>query len=528
MNSCKAYRFIILILLVFSSCQKNGSSEEARQKISVCLKNDPSSLDPRIGVDSSSESVLRTLFTGLTFTDKDNKTALALAESYDLSPDRKTYTFLLKDTKWSDGSPLTARDFEETWKGLLDPKFQAPNCNLFYYIKNARAVKCGEMPVEAVGIRALDDRTLQVELEHPHASFLDMLANTTFYPIHARMRQNPADPSSLVSCGPFQLKSYQFQNEIVVAKNPFYFDAANTKLDEIHYFIIKDERTAYLLFEKGEVDFLGTVLGGIAPDLEPYLAKQPLWRHIPIAGASWIAFNPKAYPLHNKKIRKALAFVIDRKSIAENILQNSAEPALSLIPKIQKKERWHPYFPDAAIAQAQQLFAEGLAEENLTLETFPVLKLTFAAQESNQKTMLALQAQWKKYLGIKVDLQVFDFPTLLQKMMNKEFQIGRIAWRVQYDDPGNLLELFQHEEYPHNHAGWKNEEFNTLLLAAKEAPSEEQRWACLEKAEALLMEDMVICPICHHESCSIQKPYLKDVVASHLNTTDFRWAHIEK
>ncbi len=522
--------FPLLLSSLFVACASpdKNKTKEPPQKISTCLHVEPPSLDPRMGVDVVSEAVLRMLFTGLTFSDKNNQTTLALADHYELSPDRKKYTFYLKKAFWSDGSPLTAYDFEETWKTLLKPSFPAPNVNLFYLIKNAEAVKKGELPIEKVGIRAADETTLEIELENPHATFLDVLTNSTFYPIPKGMRETPLDMNHYVGCGPFKLKNYVLQNEITLEKNPLYFAANETKLDELRFYIIKDERTSQLLFDKQEIDWLSSTLAGMPLDMQGDLIKKSQLLRFPAASTSWIIFNFNKPPLNNVNIRKALTLAVNRQSIIENILNGTAVAARSLIPRVQKKERWHPYFPDASQEEARVLFKKGLEEEGLTLKTFPSIKLAYNQTEVWKRTMQVLQATWAEAFGIHVELECVDFATLLQKLSRMDFDISRFGWRVQYDDPANFLEIFRFGAHTYNQSGWKNEKFEELLTKASQAGSDKERWDYLEEAEQIFFEYMPLCPLFHMDTSTTQQSYVKDIVISPLSTSDFRWAYIKK
>ena len=229
-----------LLLMGFFGCNSPVDKNSCKQELRACLKSDPVNMDPRIGVDSASEGVLRLLYTGLVYTDHDDQTALSLAESYDVSDDYRVYTFHLKKTFWSDGSPLTAKDFEESWKGMLHAKFLSFNSNLVHLIKNAKAAMMEKISCDEVGVKALDDLTLRVELETPHTTFIDVLTNGIFYPVHSSIRnQKTPDYSNYIGCGPFQLKKYVFNDIVIVEKNPYYWDANVVKLEKIKFYISK-------------------------------------------------------------------------------------------------------------------------------------------------------------------------------------------------------------------------------------------------------------------------------------------------
>jgi oligopeptide transport system substrate-binding protein len=484
-------------------------------------------MDPRVGVDSVSDAVIRMLFDGLAYMGRSGKTELALAESYEVSSDYQTYTFYLKEAQWSDGTPLTAHDFEATWKGMLDPDAVAPNSNLLYLIKNGRAAKKGDVSVDAVGVHAVSDRELLIELEQPHTTFLDALTNCAFYPLPPKMRESKTvNYNNYVSCGPFKLKEYLFQNKIIISKNPHYWNEEIVQLDEVHFYIVRDEATSLLMFKKGEVDWLGSTLGGLGMDALPELRQKGLLSIVPVAGTNWLEFNTEKFPFTNRHIRRALAMAIDRKEIVENLFHNEYEMALSQIPKIQKQELWHPFFKDNDREEAKKSFAQGLEELHIAKKDFPVVTILYNNSDMWHKMMQAIQHQWSEVLGIDVRIQSIDWGTYLGRLWKKDFEVARFGWRVQYNDPSNLLEVYKYKDFLNNHTGWENPEFINYIDQASRC-LERSRWAFLDSAEKILMEEMPIIPICHSFFLYIQKEYVKDVYVSSLNTADFRWAHIE-
>lgn len=528
-------RYVYALLLSFtllSSCYiftaKEKSPTTPQQILRTSLKMDPISMDPRVGVDTVSDGIIRMLFDGLTYMDQDGSTQLALAESYEISEDQLVYTFRLKETLWSDGSPLTAYDFEGAWKSVVDPKTLAPNANLLYLVKNGRLVKLGELPVDALGVRADDDKTLIVELEHPQASFLDALSNCAFYPLPQKMRVSPLNYEDYVSCGPFQLKKYQLQNKIEIVKNPYYWNSSQVKLDEVHFYIVKDEATALLMFEKGEIDWMGSLLSGFTVDAIPSLKRSGKLTVVPVAGTNWLAFNTVKFPYTNVHIRKALALAINRQLIVDNISHGQYKEALSFVPGVQKKELWHPYFSDNDPEAAKKFFAQGLQELGLTHEQFPVVTLIYNNVDIWHKMMQAVQQQWQEVLGIKVRLESMDGGAYFSRLWKRDFEVARFGWRIQYNDPGNILEVYKYKDFINNHTSWENPQFISCLDQASRSILLKTRWAFLEAAEKILIDEMPAVPLCHNSFMYVQKEYVKGVFVSSIMTADFRWASIER
>jgi|GEM_PF-4683266 oligopeptide transport system substrate-binding protein len=232
------------LILLLSGCSQQDSHHFRQQELHTCLKSDPSTLDPRLNPDTVSEAVLKLLFTGLVDFDRNHEVRLALAEAYQISPDYKTYTFFLKKSFWSDGSPLTAEHFER---------------------KSGR-------------VKALDARTLVIELDEPDPNLLNTLAQKPLYPIPKNVRKNP---SERMGCGPFKIQSYTFQNQLVLERNPHYWDASSVRLEKIYFYIIKENFTALTMFDQGELDWVGAPLTELTADTIAALKKSVVLKMTP-------------------------------------------------------------------------------------------------------------------------------------------------------------------------------------------------------------------------------------------------------
>ncbi len=474
-----------------------------------------------------SQSVVRMLFAGLAYLDQNLVPKLDLASSYQVSDDHKTYTFFLKSCNWSDGSPITAQDFEETWKTALTPAFSSANTNLFYFIKNAKKAYLGTISIDQVGIHALDDKTLVVELEKPNPHFLNILINSVFSPVHQSMRYDRVDLKHLISSGPFVLKKYLLQNQIVLVKNPHYWDADKIRLQELDYFIIKDQGTALLMFEKGEIDWLGDPLFKISPDAIPDLKAKGLLHVTEGAGTQWLFFNTNKFPYNNTNIRKALSYAIDRQKILHDVLHyDNAAPPLGLVPKILKKEKWHPWFIDNDIKHAKESFAKGLKEMGITAEQFPVITINFATNALWSKVIQAIQQMWVENLGVRVKNEGTDAAIFVRAFSTQEFDIARMGWVMQYDDAVNLLDIFKYKNIPPNYTGWENPEYIRHAEALNNC-TEAEKWAHIESAEKIFFDEMPSVPVMDTIVLYLEQPYVKGIRVNHLFQVDFRWASIE-
>jgi len=237
-------------------CQNHKSTSIKSRYLNVSFQSEVRSLDPRIGIDYPSAFAIKMLFEGLMQVDMDGQIKPAIAKSYKVSPDGKTYTFSIRPSRWSNGEEITAFDFEYSWKKVIDPDGETLGVHNFYPIKNVRKILREKLPIDAAGIKALDAKTLVVELEHPTPYFVEITATPSYFPVNSRLdRKDPnwvnKGGEGFVSNGPFMLERHRLEDEIVVKKNPLYWDAKNVKLPGIKIAIIKDSSTQLQLFEKG-------------------------------------------------------------------------------------------------------------------------------------------------------------------------------------------------------------------------------------------------------------------------------------
>ena len=242
--------FVLLLLL--AACQK-PTPPACKQQLNLNIPSDPATFDPRKGGDVISSMFHFLLYDGLVRLTADGQIQNALAEKIEISEDRITYTFTLRSANWSNGKPILARDFEHSWKAILDPAFPAANAHLLYPIKNAEQIKKGLLPASELGLHAVDEKTLVVELDHPTPYFLEVIAFCVFYPVQSDLDPNWEDQvdSTILSSGPFLLKEWKRNNQIILVKNPHYHSAEVIQLPTIHVSMVDSEMTALQMFEKG-------------------------------------------------------------------------------------------------------------------------------------------------------------------------------------------------------------------------------------------------------------------------------------
>jgi len=514
----------VALSLCLTGCTKKGKDYLPKnQELRLSIHGEPPTLDPRKATDTVSLSVLKMCFEGLMRTDPSGEPTLAMAEKVTLSPDQKQYIFILKEAYWSNGSPVTAYDFEKTWKTELDPAFPCEAVNDLYIIKNAKAAKRQLCSLDEVGVKALDERTLQIDLDHPVPYFLSAVTGIPFLAVPSQAGKTD---SRFPSNGPFLIKEHRVHDRISLVKNPTYWDKDNVKLEKVDLLLIEDEATQLSLFENGDLDWAGEPFASLPIDAIPTLKQKEGFQNYQIAGTYYYVFNTKELPFTNANIRKAFALAIHRQPIVSNITQAGQTPAMSLVPPaLWKKER--SFFKDHDVAEAKRLFALGLKELGITAEEFPKITLTYNTLSAHHKIAQAIQEQWHETLGVQVQLENKEWKVFLDELRHHKFQIARMGGLANFKDPITFLDFYRYLSSTGNHSQWTNVKFSELLEEADKTTDTQQRTALLESAEKIFMEEMPIAPIYFYRGSYLKKNYVKGIVVNELNDPDLKWAYVD-
>lgn len=519
----------IIIGLLFSSCEKSSKEyRPTKQELRMNIRSEPLSLDPRKPNDATSLNFLKMCFDGLTRIGLDGKVHLSIAENIEISQDQKKYTIFLKETCWADGKPVTANDFETSWKTMLDPLFPCEAVTDLFVLKNARAAKMHKCSPDEIGVKALDKRTLCIELTHPIPSFLSMLSTHCFYaaPSHIVSSHpewaNKKNPY-YIGNGPFYLKEWRASNFILLEKNPLYWDSEHVKLERIYLFLIEDESTELSMYHNDELDWAGSPLSNLPfdalsflPDIHTYL----------MAGTYYYNLNTKDPLLKNVNIRRALALAVNRKQIIDNITQSGQIAATSFIPP-SLIDRRVDYFVDSDTQLAREYFQKGCTELGIEPDAFPILSLSYNTMSSHHKIAQAIQEQWRDTLGIKVRLENKEWKVYLDEQRRHQFQIARMGGIANNYDPISFLDRFRYLSSDENFSQWTHPEFTELLEKADQTIDSEERMRYLLSAESIFIEEMPVIPIFFYTGSYLKKSYVKNVYLSELADVDFKWAYLE-
>lgn len=477
---------------MLSACSTTHVSGITENKdLWTCINKEPVSLDPRKGNDVVASQIHFMLFEGLVRVNPDMTISLGQAESYEISPDKKTYVFHLRDACWSDKSPVTSYDFEASWKSILDPCFPSPDAYLLYCIKNARLAKMRHISKEYIGIQSIDAKTLVIELEYPVPYFLHIAASSVLLPINAKKDQEDIKWSShlqnFISNGPFQLKRWALNEQVVLQKNPHHHRAHEITLDHIIIDILDSEMKAFELYLKGRYDVIGSPFTYFPCDQLDMLKAERIVSFFPVAGTKFLSFNTSRGVLQNTNIRRALAYAISRKTIIERITKFNEKEALNVIPSLLVSDHV-AYFMDGDELTAKECFRKGVQE--LNINQVENISLTYVASELNHILAQELQHIWLRVLGIDIVLKAIDFKMLHAYAQQGEYDIALFVWLADYGDPMSILERFTDKENPRNYPKWENARYDHCLREARAMAASNQYGKKLREAEEILIDEM--------------------------------------
>ena len=503
-------------------CQSPSSSSvssTSASNLKINIGGDPQTLDPRKARDLKSLTLSRMLFEGLVRMDQNERAELALAKSVDLSSDLKKYTFHLRSSEWSNKDKVTAFDFVYAWKKVLSPDFLSDLAFHLYVIKGAKEAKEGKLSLDEIGIYALDEQTLVVELENPTPYFLSLLAIPVFFPVNKAVDEKNScwaqKVATYVCNGPFQLIDWRHQDHLTVAKNGAYWDAPSVQLNRIEFLMVQEE-TELKMFEKGELDWAGSPLGTLPVDALESLKQKYSLQKKEILGTYFVRTNTLKEPFKQPAMRQAFALAVNRRAIVDYILQGNQIPATGLVPpsfRLQKE----PYFQDADILRAKQLFSHDPSSE---------ITLLFSSSERSYLIAQALQQQWFEAFGIRVKLEGVEHKVYFDRLSKHDYQIALGSWTADFADPVNFLEIFKYKNGGSNNTHWENPHFIDLLEKAARTNDTQARSDFLAQSEKILIDEMPMIPIFYYTMLYVHQPALQGAILSSMGQIDFKWARI--
>lgn len=473
----------------------------------------PETLDQHKTSTVVEANILRDLYEGLVVYDRAAHVIPGVAESWEIGADGTVYTFTLRDDAgWSNGDPVTAGDFVYSLRRIMTPETGAKYANILYPVKNAVAVNKGEMAPEEMGVRAVDDRTLEITLEQATPYFLELLTHQTGLPVHpASVEEHGSDfvqPGNMVSNGPYTLEQNILNDRIVLVKNAEFHDAGNVAIEEVHFLPFEDRATCVRGWEAGEVHSCSDLPAEDIHRLRE--AHGEAVRVAPYLGTYYYALNHEDEFLSDPEVRQALSMVIDRDFLAEEIFQGTMVPATSFVPPGIGNYEGSPetdYFGMSMLDREDRAIGI-MAEKGITPETPHTIELMYNTSENHKNAATAIADMWS-VLGVEVDFNVRDLSAHYAHLRDRgDFDVARAGWIGDYSDPQNFLFMVESDNDGFNYARYDNAEYDALMDKAAAATDLGERAAILREAEAIFMRDLPFLPLLYYASTSLVSPRL--------------------
>ncbi|WIJ25998.1 peptide ABC transporter substrate-binding protein [Devosia sp. RR2S18] len=510
----------------------------AASAVTLQLHNggDPGSLDPHKVSGDWENRVVGDYIEGLVTDNAAAEPIPGQAESWEVSEDGLTYTFKLRDDIfWTDGEPVTAEDFEFAFQRLMDPATASEYAYLQYPIKNAEAINSGEITdFSQLGVKAIDDKTLEITLEQPTPFFIEALTHYTAFPVPKHLVEEHGDQwtsvENIAGNGPYEIVEWIPGSYVRSEKNEEYYDAENVQIDEVYYHVLEDQAAALNRYRAGEFDILTDFPSDQYAWMQENLPGQA--QVDPFLGIYYYVMNQEQPPFDDVRVREALSISILRDVIGPDILGTGELPAYGWVPPGTGNYVEDAYMPEWAempyeerVARAQELLTEaGYGPDNpLTVQ------LRYNTNDNHQRIAVALAAMWEP-LGVNVELFNAEVAVHYDALRAGDFQLGRAGWLLDYNDPSNTLDLLKtgvdqggEMNWGNNYGRYSNEEFDSLMAQAATEQDLDARAELLAQAEEIAMDEFAAIPIYWYVSKNVVSPSISGFEDNAKDIHRTRW-----
>lgn len=495
---------LLLVLVASASCDSGApaGADKTRSEPLVLrrgLGGQPGSLDPQRAEDAFSFAVLRDLYEGLTTSSPSGEVLPAAAESWSVENSGTSYLFKLRhDARWSNGDPVLARNYVTALRRAVDPATASGGADLLRAIVNAPAILKGELPVDALGVRAIDDHLLEIRLSQPVPYFPDILTNTIASPVHDSSLAEGGGFSkagATISNGPYMLAEVVPGASLRLARNKFYRASQAVTFDEVRYELVPDENAEFTRFRAGDLDVTNNVPEQRFEELdrEPNSGLQ----HRAALATFYFTFNTDRGPLSKKSaLREALSLAIDREAITASITRAGQVPAYSLVPEgvwnyTPPEYGWRTAAPAERLSRARFLYAAAGYSADKPLR----LRMLYNENDLIQKVCVAIASMWKQALGVETELVQMEFRAYLAARADPaQWDVVRVGWSADYNDASSFLDTMT-DGSPQNFGRWSNARYAKLLADAAAETDDSRRRQVLQESEKLMLSDYPLLPV---------------------------------
>lgn len=532
----RALLCLALSSLIFAGCAKRETVADRGTRegiLHLAVGNEPTDLDPHTVTGTGDAKIVHSMFEPLVSYDPKTLAPVpALAERWDISPDGLTYTFHLRDAKWSNGEPITAQDCVDSWKRMLTPALGAEYAYFLYLLRGAEAYYNGKSKDFAtVGATARDARTLVATLEYPAPYFLQMLLNSPWRPVNVRAIAAAGDPTRRgtpwtrpgkhVSSGPFVLKEWTINQHVIVAKSPTYWARDQVQLNAVHFYPIDNVDAQERAYRAGQLHATWDL--PLAKILPLQRETPPALRIDPLLETHFFRLNIRRAPFGDVRVRRALALAIDRESIATKILPGGRRPAATFVPSFlagytppAPGQRFDPAAARKLLAEAGHAGGAGL----------PPIEILYHNSEILRLVAEAIQQMWQRELGVTVSLLNQEKKTVAAARRTGDYHASLGTWTADYLDATTFLDMW-YADSGNNQTGWASPAYDALLKQANNQADPVARAATLAKAEALLLYEAAILPVYFNSHIYLLHPSVRGWHPTPMDHTDYRYVSLK-
>lgn len=519
----------IAFALVLSACGGGGSGGDDTLTLRRGISAKVDTLDPHRSSAAWENIIIGDMFLGLTQHTADGQVIPAMAESWTTSDDGLVWTFNLRETTWSDGVPLTAEDFVFALRRIQDPAIASQYSSLLYIIKNAQALNEGRVAPEELGVRAIDERTLELTLEQPAPYLEGLLTHYTTYPVPRHVVEQFGEawvqPDNIQVNGPYKLVYWVTGDQLVTEKNPAFYEADTLCFERVSYFELEDLAAVERRIEAGELDINNAFDGGRKAELD---RRLPGWaRTTPGLLTTYWSFNSSEAPFDDIRVRKALSMALDREYLVENVLTPGFVPAYSFVPPgIENYETDRPEVSWKSLSRPERLEqARSLLEDAGYGPDNPLrFEYKHRSTDDNPKAAPVAQANWND-IAPWVDAQILrqDTKVLYADLRQGNFEVSDGGWLADYNDPLNYLYLLDSDTGQQNYGNYSNSEYDRLLEAASQERDLVMRAELFAEAEKIMLEDHPITPMWFQVTKNLVDPNLDGWAENAEDNHRSRW-----